>query len=109
MSYRVTVMPQAASDFEGCFGYIFNRSHQGAVALRQAFGKAVKSLEDDALAHGLAPESRDHPVEIRQILFRTRHGRSYRALYTIKNQDLSVLHVRGPGQDLISPDELQLP
>lgn len=106
MSYRVTIMPQAASDFEGCFGYIFNRSHQGAVALRDAFGKAMKSLEDDALAHGFAPENGDHPVEIRQILFRTR--RNYRAIYTIQNQDVHVLHVRGPGQDLVSPDELQL-
>ena len=109
MSFRVTVTSQAANDFEGCFNYVAGRSQQGAKALREAFGKAVKSLEQNALAHGFAPESKDHPCEIRQFLFQTKHGRKYRALYMIKNDQVNVLHVRGPGQDLILPEDLKLP
>jgi Txe/YoeB family toxin of Txe-Axe toxin-antitoxin module len=88
---------------------IAQRSTQGAKSLRKAFEKAVRSLAKDALAHGLAPESNDHPVEIRQILFRTRYGHNYRALYTIKDQEVNVLRVRGPGQDLILPEDLRMP
>ncbi|MCE9524432.1 MAG: type II toxin-antitoxin system RelE/ParE family toxin [Planctomycetales bacterium] len=109
MSFRVTVTSAAASDFEGCFNYIAGRSPRGAAALREAFGKTVKSLEQDALAHGFAPESDDHRCEIRQVLFRTSHGRNYRALYLIDNDHVSILHVRGPGQDVLLPDELKLP
>ena len=108
MSCRVIIMPQAASDFEGCFGYIAQRSERGAMALRNAFVIAVKSLATNALAHGFAPESKEHSRQIRQILFRTKQGRNSRALYTIKVEEVNVIHVRGPGQDFISPDELRV-
>jgi len=66
-------------------------------------------LQDTADRHGLAPESAGHPFEIRQIAFRTRRGRGYRSLYTIQGNDVFVMHIRAPGQDLVSPDQLTLP
>ena len=109
MKYQVSMLPRSEADFAGCYGYIEQRSPAGAAAWANAFFRALKSLEENPLAHGLAPEDADHDVEIRQIFFRTRHGNTYRALYTIDGNFVYVLHIRGPGQDLMGPDELTLP
>lgn len=44
--------------------------------------------------------------EVRQCLFKTRRGRTYRALYTIVEDEVRVLRVRGPGQAPLTDDEL---
>jgi len=69
----------------------------------------LEASQTSADAYGLAPECEGHSFEIRQIFFRTRKGRDNRALYTIRGKDVFVMHIRAPGQDLVSPDELQLP
>jgi hypothetical protein len=46
----------------------------------------------------LAPENEFVAREIRHIVFRTRHGRPYRALFTIVGNEVRILRVRGPGQ-----------
>lgn len=109
MIYRVVMLPQAEGDFAGLFLYIAQRSPAGAANWANAFYRALKSLETNALMHGLAPEDDDHEVEIRQMFFRTRQGNNYRALYTVRGADVFVLHLRGPGQDLMGPDEITLP
>ncbi len=58
-------------------------------------------LEVNAASCGLAPESELFPEEIRQYFFKTRRGRPYRLLITITNSQVQLLHVRGPGQDLL--------
>lgn len=40
-------------------------------------------------------------------MFKTRKGRKYRVLFTIQDQTAIILHVRGPGQDLLDPDDLR--
>ncbi|HUE73195.1 MAG TPA: type II toxin-antitoxin system RelE/ParE family toxin [Pirellulaceae bacterium] len=109
MMYQVNTLPRSEADFDGYYGYIEQRSPAGAAAWANAFFRALKSLEQNPLAHGLAPEDSDHDVEIRQIFFRTRHGHNYRALYTIDGNVVYVLHIRGPGQDLMRADEVTLP
>ena len=44
--------------------------------------------------------------EVRHMTFKTRRGRPYRLLFTLADREARVLHVRGPGQDLVSADEL---
>ena len=75
--YQVVTLPRSEADFAGCYGYIEQRSPAGAAAWANAFFRALKSLEQNPLAHSLAPEDADHDVEIRQILFRTPHGREF--------------------------------
>ena len=42
-------------------------------------------------------------------MFRSRRGRDYRELDTIRDHMVFVMHVRAPGQDLVAADDLQLP
>lgn len=86
----------------------FESKHQGAVNWAREFNKALDSLKHNP-ARGLAPESVDHDEPIREKLFKTRQGLSYRILFVVRGQRVFVLHIRGPGQDLILPDEMRLP
>jgi hypothetical protein len=70
------------------------------------FEDALKSLEQDPLLQPIAPESEDFPDEIRHILFRTRKGRTYRALFLVVGEEVRILRIRGEGQDTVAPDDL---
>jgi plasmid stabilization system protein ParE len=110
MIYAVSLTRSANRDLEGCYAYIAKRSLRGAAAWTNAFQQQVlDALVIDPQSYEIAPESRDHPVEIRQKMFGTRQGKNYRALFTIRGQEVFVIHIRGPGQDLMSPDQLVLP
>jgi plasmid stabilization system protein ParE len=89
--------------------WIGDRSQMGAVAWNRAWQTALRDVKERAERFGLAPESGDHPEQIRQTIFKTRRGRSYRALFLIRDQNVYVLHVRAPGQDYIADDDLRLP
>jgi plasmid stabilization system protein ParE len=107
MKFDVHLLWRAERDLDRIVTWLFERSPQGAAAWHRAWKETVGILQDSADSYGLAPENEGHYLEIRQIMFRTRRGRYYRALYTIRGKDVYVMHIRGPGQDLVSPDELQ--
>ncbi len=54
----------------------------------------------------MAPENEHAEREVRQVLFKTRKGSVYRALYTVDGEHVYVLRVRGRGQAPVNPDEL---
>jgi hypothetical protein len=85
------------------------RSPQGATSWLRRWDETFAILESAADEYGLAPENECLEFEVRHILFRTRKGRDYRALYTIQGTDVYIMHIRAPGQDLLPPDQLQLP
>jgi plasmid stabilization system protein ParE len=109
MTYNIILQPIAQSDIDRIIGYLAERSPQGAVAWCKAWDNLLAELRDRAESFALAPESSYHEDEIRQALFKTRRGRTYRALFVVVYDTVHVIHVRGPGQDLVPPDQLQLP
>ena len=108
MSYRLHVLPRAEADFRFIFSHIEERSPQGAVRWREALESALGRLEDQPSACGYAPEREDTPHDLRQILFRTKHGLTYRAVFLIEHDAVYVLRIRGPGQRPLLPEELPL-
>jgi plasmid stabilization system protein ParE len=109
MRFNVHLLWRAERDLDHIATWLYDRSPDGAAAWHQAWKNTVKLLEDSANGYGVAPENEDQELEIGQIMFHTRHGRNYRALYTIRGQDVFVMHIRAPGQDIVAADELQLP
>src|SRR5579864_8085050 len=103
MSFHASVTDGASSDIRSILQWIDERSPAGALAWHRAWKNVLQSLRDRADKFGVAPESEDHPEVIRQIVFKTRRGRPYRALFIVRDSDVFVLHVRGPGQNLIDP------
>ena len=57
----------------------------------------------------VAPESTYYDYEIRHAFFKTRRGLTYRTLFVIANDSVHIIYVRGPGQDLVPPEDLKLP
>lgn len=106
MTFTVITLPQAEREFEEQYSYIAERSEAGAASWANAFYAALKQLELRPLATTLAPESANHPEDIRQMLFKTRRGRTYRVLFVVRDDRVLVLHIRGSGQDIMRSDEI---
>jgi hypothetical protein len=55
---------------------------------------------------GIAPESREFPEEIRQLLYGRRGGR-YRILFVIRGNEVRVLHARHGARKTMTRDEIE--
>jgi plasmid stabilization system protein ParE len=107
MKYHVHVLFRAERDLDEIVRWIRKRSPQGAATWLRRWDKVLDDLSKQANKCGLAPEDADHELEIRHVVFKTRQGLPYRALFTIRENQVYIMHVRGPGQDLIRPDEIE--
>lgn len=77
---------------------------QGAEAWRTRIINAIKSLEIAPERHALARESAAFPVEIRCLLS-GKNRSAFRILYQIKGDEVRVLSIRRPSQDLMEPED----
>src|SRR6516225_6711079 len=109
MKFTVITLRAAERDFNAIPDYIAARSKPGAEAWARAFDKALARLEDSADSCPLAAENEYVDFEVREILFKTRRGLIYRILFTIREATVFILHVRGPGQDLVAAMEIRNP
>lgn len=109
MSFRVRVLRRARQDADAIVDWIGNvrQSPQGAQSWLQAYERAAAKLRDAPHRHGFAPENEHVPIELRQFLFKTRRGRRYRGIFTIDGNEVLILRIRGPGQPLLQPDEIE--
>ena len=71
-----------------------------------AFETAVDQLKRSPEAYSLAKESDHCGIPLRQVFFRTRKGNTYRMGVLIRNKEVQILRIRGPGQPPLSRDEL---
>ena len=109
MTYTVRSLPRAERDFNRHLHFIANRSKPGAKAWAKAFERALSRLADNADSCPLAYEDESVDFEVREQLFKTRRGLMYRILFTIRDQTVFLMHIRGPGQDYVKPDSLAMP
>jgi len=109
MTYNLILLPRAQLDVDGTMRYLTERSPQGAIAWWNEWENLLADLRQRPFSFGLAPESSQHEFDIYQALFKTRRGRIYRALFAITGGTVNIMHVRGPGQDLVPPDEIVAP
>ena len=108
MTFSVKTLPKAEDDIRSIANYIYERSPQGCQAWLDAFRQARMRLVENADVYGAAIEDQHFDIEIRQALFKTKHGRVYRLLFTINEADVKILRVRGPGQAPVNPAEIGL-
>ena len=109
MKLRVSLTPTAHGDVRSILQWIGERSRSGAQAWDTRWEEVLQLLSTSANSCSVAPENDDHEITIRDFNFKTRRGRMYRALFTVRGQRVIVLHVRGPGQDLVPRSEMHPP
>lgn len=108
MPLRLVVEPTAETDVQVIFDYIKERSSEGAVSWYVAFQTAANRALELPESYPLVPENAYVEDEVRNFLFKTRRGRTYRGLFIVRNGDLRVLRVRGPGQPRVRKIDLPL-
>jgi plasmid stabilization system protein ParE len=105
MRYKVLITPRALEDLRAAYHWIASRSPERAVAWYEGFIAAIDSLAMHPLRCGIALENGSMPAELRQLIYGKRGGR-YRAIFSIKENVVRVLHIRHAAQTPVPPDEL---
>jgi plasmid stabilization system protein ParE len=106
MSYHVRILARARQDFEDYIARIAERSPQGAGRWAAAFEAALARLEENPFLSPVASESEDIGEEVGNILFRTRAGRTYRALFVVVDDEVRILRIRGSGTPPVTRDDV---
>jgi plasmid stabilization system protein ParE len=106
MKYNVIALRRAEADIRHIARWIAQRSLQGADSWLDAYEQLLARLAEHADSFPALLEDADCNVPLKQALFRTRYGRTYRAVFTIAGDDVRILRVRGPGQPALQDDEL---
>ena len=106
MTYRVRTLRKAEADIRSITNYICKRSPQGAAAWLDAYRQARTRLADNAESCGAADENEYFDIDVKHALFKTRRGRLYRLLFTIVDDEVRILRVRGSGQAPVGPEDL---
>ena len=106
MTYQVVLLSRAETELADIAVWLSERSPDGAIRWLDAFEAARQSLSVNPQGCGLAPENDVVDEEIRQIFFQTRRGQPYRAVFTIIDKEVRVLHIRGPHQRPLRADKL---
>lgn len=106
--YKLAILPSAQSDVEIIYLWLRERSQLGAASWFQAFELMLDRLADAPLEFPAAPESEPLQRSLRQALFKSPRGRTYRAVFLIEEDAVYVLRVRGPGQPPLTSDELEM-
>lgn len=98
MSRTVRIAERARADVDSIFAWIAPRSVQGAISWYLAFRRAVGRVGDAPESFPEAAESHRLQRQLRQALFKTRRGRTYRIVFQVTDTEVLILRVRGPGQ-----------
>ncbi len=88
MTLKVRILPRAERDVQQIFGFIASRSADGALRWWDAFQDSAAALVREPASYGLAPESGMGGYELRQFLFKTRRGRTYRGIFTVVGSEV---------------------
>lgn len=105
MKHDVDVLRRARRDVDGVLAWLAARSRPGAAAWLEAYERALDRIAENPLGYALAPEAHDLRRELREAPFKTRAGKPYRIVFTVVEDEVRVLRVRGPGQaDLAEGD-----
>lgn len=109
MTQSVRVSARAEQDADTIFTWLSQRSPEGAARWYQCYLATLRSLPNVSQSCGLSPEADSLGIPVRQVLFKTRKGRTFRALFVVLDNLIHVIGVRGGGQDFARADDLELP
>jgi plasmid stabilization system protein ParE len=107
--FSVRLAEPAERDADEIIAWIAEHSTDGAKRWWEALQVALTRLQRNPTGLARAPESNFFSEAVYQILFRTRRGRTYRALYIVRGNIVHVLRIRGPRQNLVTESDIELP
>ena len=88
---RIILEEESRRNIDTIYGWIAERSSDGAKRWYRTLQKALDKLLEDADRFPIAPESRHFDEVVRNLSFRMRSGRVYRVLFTVVGKEVHVL------------------
>jgi plasmid stabilization system protein ParE len=104
MDYAIELSAEARRNAEDAFLYIARDWPSRARRWYIGLFNAIHSLSRNPERCGLAPESEDLRIELRQLLYGKRAGK-YRILFEIRGATVYVHHIRHGARDWWRPGE----
>lgn len=109
MMHRAKVTEPAKRDVDEIYEWLRERSPAAAQSWWHAFLATLDKIKQNPFRYAAAPEDDVFDKPLLQALFKTRHGRTYRALFVVREDAVYRLRVRSGGQDLIGRSDVELP
>src|SRR5207237_6061038 len=106
MSRTIRIVERARADVDSIFTWLAPRSVRGAISWYLAFRRAIDRIGDAPESFPEAAESHRLGRQLRQALFKTRRGRTYRIVFEVSATEVMILRLRGPGQAPLRPRDL---
>jgi plasmid stabilization system protein ParE len=106
MRYRVQITAKALHEIDEALGWLAERSLAAATRWYLQLIESIRSLEDNPMRCGVAPESEWYPGKLHQLFHGKRRG-VYRILFEIRDDTVYILRVRHSAQSLLEPGEIQ--
>ena len=107
MKFRVPILPQARGDVDrNADWWADHHSVEQALRWSDAIYGQLETLRDFPDSHSLAAENDQFPYEIREKLVGLGSRPGYRAVFTIKDDEVFVLTVRAAEQDRLRTDDV---
>ncbi|MEO0529068.1 MAG: type II toxin-antitoxin system RelE/ParE family toxin [Planctomycetota bacterium] len=106
MSYSVRIRPEAQLDFDEQLEHIAEGSFEGALRWEGAFRGTVRRLGENPHHFGPAHEEVVLRLGLRSAPFRTKYGNNYQIIYVIDGEIVSILRIRGQGQQDLTKSDL---
>lgn len=106
MAFRVELSRRAEQDLRTIVGWLSSLSITGAKTWLDRWDELLIDLESKADTCSPAPESSEDRETLFQEIFKTRKGKKYRVLFVMRNDQVLITNIRGPGQDLLEPEDV---
>ena len=108
MSYNIVLTARAEADLDRIYERLSQGIAKGAARWYQSFWRAVERLKTHPFSFVLAFEHDQFEEELRHLLFGTRHGRTYRALFVVRGEVVIIVAGRWPGERPMKPGDIDI-
>jgi plasmid stabilization system protein ParE len=107
MTYRIRPTARSEADVQRLYDAIAGR-HGADAAWRwyEGYTRAVRRLVTMPLSCGLAYEASSSDREVRHLLFGPDPKRRFRALFTVRGDEVVILAIRAAGERPVDPGDL---
>jgi plasmid stabilization system protein ParE len=102
MSYNVVIFPSAQKDIDQAYRWLVQHTPKAATLWHFELMGAIASLEAFPYRCPLARENKYFKDELRQLLC----GK-YRIVYTVKDEEVHIIHVRHIARKPVKPKRIQ--
>lgn len=105
MAFQVRLTRRAEADILAAEVWLSDVGPSAVARWRSRLFRAIEALEEDPHRYPAAEEAADLGVDLRETLF-GRRRQSYRLLFTVEGEDVTILRVRHAARDRLEPDDL---